>query len=148
MFWGVIGLSGAAILTGALGLALSTRAKGCCSISLYAFMTLLLTLGFLAIGGLLMAVTVAANRQLDAVCSGSYDKFTVNVARYFLEYADQYQLAAYTLVSAYMCTSDCPCAPILNQGVLYPQGFRAPTTQMNFNGTYTRFSECYKDLVS
>ncbi len=64
VFWGVVGLSGASIATGLLGL-VTARAKSCCTIGLYSFFTLLLTLAMLVIGGILMAVTVASNMQVD-----------------------------------------------------------------------------------
>ena len=159
VFWGVISLCGLAMLTGILGVVTAIKFKNCCTISLYSFLTLFLTLAFLLIGGLLMTVTVAANRELDEYCQASasnnstsnsgtnstdnYDTFTLNFARYFLDYADNYESATSFMVSSYMCTNDCPCEPILNQTTLYPNGFQAPLSQLNFNGTYTNFSQCY-----
>jgi hypothetical protein len=52
------------MLTALLGYA-NAWTKTCCTIGLYSFMTLLLFLGFLLIGGLLMTVTVASNMEID-----------------------------------------------------------------------------------
>ena len=64
VYWGLIGICGAAILIGFLGL-ITARAKSCCTISLFSFLTLIGFVAFLLIGGLLTAVTIAADNQLD-----------------------------------------------------------------------------------
>ena len=69
VFWGVVGLNGATIATGLLGL-ITAKAKTCCSIGLYSFCTLMLTLAMLVIGGILMTVTVASNMQIDQFVKG------------------------------------------------------------------------------
>ena len=67
IYWGVLGLCGFTILIGLLGL-VTARFKGCCSISLYSFFTLILFLAFTLIGVIMICVTIAANQQLDQYC--------------------------------------------------------------------------------
>lgn len=76
-----------------------------------------------------------------------YDDFTINFARYFLNYVDEYQTATTTLVETYMCKRDyCPCVAIENATTRYPDGFHnGPLSQ---SGTYATFDKCYADLVS
>jgi tellurite resistance protein TehA-like permease len=64
VFWGIMGLCGLAILTAFLGY-LNAWVKTCCTISFYSFMSLILFIAFLLIGGLLMTVTIASNMQID-----------------------------------------------------------------------------------
>lgn len=64
VFWGILGLCALAILTSFLGYA-NAYLKTCWTISFYSFITLILFIAFLLIGGLLMTVTVASNMQID-----------------------------------------------------------------------------------
>lgn len=60
IYWGVIGICGIAIIVAALGIGTAVK-KTCCTISLYSFLTLILTVVFLSVGGFLMTVNVASN---------------------------------------------------------------------------------------
>jgi len=54
-----------------------------------------------------------------------YDDFTINFARYFLNYLEEYQDATTTMIETYMCKRDyCPCVEIDNATTRYPEGFR------------------------
>ena len=64
VFWGVTGLCGLGIITSFLGL-LTAKGRACCAISIFAFLTLIVTVAFFVIGGLLLTVTVASNFQID-----------------------------------------------------------------------------------
>jgi len=56
-----------------------------------------------------------------------YDDFTINFARYFLNYMDDYQYSTSTLIETYMCKKDyCPCVQIENATARYPEGFNNP----------------------
>ena len=67
VYWGVIGLCGSSILTGFLGMATAYQ-KSCCTISLYSFFTLMLTVVMLGLGGFLMTVTIASNMHITSYC--------------------------------------------------------------------------------
>ncbi len=59
IYWGVIGLCGCTILTGFLGM-VTAHQKSCCTISLYSFFTLILTVFMLGVGAFLLTVNVAS----------------------------------------------------------------------------------------
>ena len=76
-----------------------------------------------------------------------YNDFTINFARYFLNYLDEYQTATTTLVETYMCKKDyCPCVAIDNTTTRYPDGFSNPPILQT--GSYATFDKCYADLLN
>ncbi len=95
IYWGLIGICALAILVAFLGIGTAVS-KSCCTISLYSFFTLILTVVFLGVGGFLMTVNVASNMHIQTYCANKGDvakgkaAFTMNFARYFLNYVDEY----------------------------------------------------------
>ena len=70
VYWGIISLCSVSIMTSFLGF-FTARLKSCCTISFFSFLTLILTFLFLIAGGVLLTVTIAANRQIDQYCAGA-----------------------------------------------------------------------------
>jgi hypothetical protein len=57
----------------------------------------------------------------NSLYEDKYDGFTVNFARYFLNYLEDYQMASTNLVETYMCKRDyCPCVAIEKATDRYP----------------------------
>lgn len=59
IFYGILGMCSFAVLVGMLGL-INAKYKNFCSISLYAFFTLVLSFLFMGLGAILMTVTIAS----------------------------------------------------------------------------------------
>ncbi len=101
-----------------------------------------------------MTVTVASHMQIDEYCTGAkvaagnYTHFTVNLARYFLNYVDEYESATYELPHTYMCSTLCPCDGNSINLNLYPNGFGKEESLVRTNGNYKKFKDCYDDLYN
>ncbi len=116
VFFGIIACCIVTILVGILGI-LTGKYKTCCTIGLFSFCSFFMSIVFLAVGCLILLVTIASAKYMEVECLNDQDEFSINFNRYFLNYMVEYQKATEELPNTYMCSFYCPCFPFNNQAL-------------------------------
>ncbi|CDW73571.1 tetraspanin family protein [Stylonychia lemnae] len=147
LYWGLMVSGAITILVGALGI-FTARFKTCCMIGLFSFFSFIMSLIFLGIGVVIIIVSIASNQQIEQYCQNqTYDQFTINLSRYFLNYVEEYDKATSKLPNTYMCSYYCPCVPLdQSKWENYNITVGSPN-QLYFTGQYQTFNQCYQDLI-
>lgn len=100
------------VLVGFFG-AITAKARSCCTIGFYSFISMLSFIGLLGLGGLLISLDISARMHVDDYCDNMQsNSFTNNVGRSYLNLVDEIDHASNTWVDQYMCSYQCPCVSV------------------------------------